>query len=350
MADSADPFQLLFRQHRRRQLQHFAVARFPGQQVSVIPHIDGAVCFNLFPQRVNGRIGHLGKPLAEIVVDGGMRFGQGRQWNIRSHGNDRLRSLFRHGEENILQVLPGIVKSPAELSARLLRHFFRRRRRVGKILQPHQLFHPFPVRVFPGKPGLQLSAFRKHAGFHVCFQHVPGLQLPPAEDVGVLFKQGAGLRAQDQPPVIRQRAPQGAQPVPVQGRADRIPVGIQNGRRPVPGFHHRGIVAVQIPPWGFVPGFLPGFRKQNHACQRQRKAVHDQKFKRVIQHLAVAALRIDHRQHPAHFRPHDLRTHGLLPGLHPVVISANGIDLSVVQQHPVGMRFAPGGKCIGGKA
>ena len=42
--------------------------------------------------------------------------------------------------------------------------------------------------------------------------------------------------------------------------------------------------------------------------------------------------------------------HGLFPGQHPVGIAPDGVDLAVVQDHPVGMGPLPAGIGVGGKA
>ena len=342
-----DPLQFLFSQHRRRKLQHGAVRGFPRKQVAVVAHIDGAVSLDRFPQRVDRRVCHLRETLAEIIVYGRMGLRQGRHRHVRAHGNDGLGTLCRHRKHHVLHVFPCIVERSAELVSLFFIRIFRRRFGPGQILQAHQFLHPFGIGMCLGKAGLQVSAFRKPAALQVRFQYIAGLQLPPAQDMGVLLKQYARFRGQDQPPVVRQRTAQRPQAVPVQGRAYRVAVGIQDRRGTVPGFHHRGIVAVQVFPGRFLFLALPGFGQQDHTCQRQRESVHCQELQRIVQHLAVASVVVDHGQHAPHLRAHNLGTHGLLPGLHAVVVATDRIDLAVVQEHPLRMSLAPGRERVG---
>ena len=168
--------------------------------------------------------------------------------------------------------------------------------------------------------------------------------------MGVFFKQYPRFGGEDQPLIVGQGAAQGAQTVAVQRGTHRVPIGIEDGCRAVPGLHHGGVIAVQIPPGRKVLLPLPGLRQQDHPRQRQRKAAHVQEFQGIIQHLAVAAAVHDNRQHPAHFITQDRRAHGFFPGFHPVMIAPDGVDFAVVQQHPLRMGLAPGREGVGGKA
>ena len=279
-----------------------------------------------------------------------MRLRQRGNGFVRAHRPDGFRSLIRHRQDHVPQVFPGIMEGAAEPPPLLLPDRFFRFLRVRQVLQPHQVLHPLAVGLFRGETGLQLLAFRQLARVQVRFQHVARLQLPPAQDMRVFLIQHPRLGGDDQPPVVGQRAPEWAQAVAVQGSADLLPVGVQDGRGPVPGFHHRGVIPVQVPPPVSGLLLLPGFRQQDHACQRQRETVHRQEFQRVVQHLAVAARRVHHRQGARHFVAQDRGAHRLLPGFHPVMVAPDRIDFSVVQQHPLRMRLAPGGEGVRGEA
>ena len=342
-----NPLQFLLGQYRGGQLQHGAVSRLPGKQVAVVADVDGAVGLHFFPQRVNRRVGHLCETLAEVVIQGRMGFRQRRHRHVRAHGNDRFRALRRHRQYDVLHVFPCIMECLAELFPLRFRQNILFNFSCWQVLQPDQFLHPLRIGMLLGKAGLQGLAFRQPACLQICFQHVSGFQLPAPQNMGIFFKQHACLGGQDQPPVIRQCAAQRAQAVPVQGRAHCVAVGIQDCRGAVPGLHHCGIVAVQIPPGCFFLQPLPGFRQQNHSGQRQRESVHRQELQGIIQHLAVASVRINHRQYALHFRAHHVGTHGFFTRLHPVMVAADGIDFPVMQQHPLGMRLAPGRESIG---
>ena len=274
-----DPPEFLFRQDRARQFKYRAVFRIAGKQVPVVPDIHGAVRLDFFTQRVDRRVGHLRETLFEVIEQRGMCFGQCRQRFVRAHGYDGLCSVLRHRPQDVLRILPGIVECFGQLRQSAFACLFGFFRNLRQVLQPDQVLHPFVVRERLRIAGFDLAALRQFPGFQVRLQHVAGCQLPPADDMCVFFEQHAGFRRKDQPVVVCQGAPQRAQAVPVQGRADLFAVGIQHRRRPVPGLHHRCIVAVKIAPRRLpVLDPLPGFRQQDHSGQGQRDSVHRQEF------------------------------------------------------------------------
>ncbi len=201
-----------------------------------------------------------------------------------------------------------------------------------------------------GEVRLQRVGLQQLPGLQVGHQYVPALELPAPADVGVLLKQHARLAGQYQPPVVGQRAAQGPQAVAVQRRAHAVAVGIEYRGGAVPGLHHGGVIAVEVAPGPDFLLSLPRLGQQHHARQRQREAVHRQKFQRVVQHLGVAAVRVHHGQHALHGIAHHGGAHGLLAGLHAVVVAADGVDLAVVQKHPLRVRLRPAREGVGGEA
>ena len=65
---------LVLGEHRGRQLQHGAVVRVLGKQISVVPDIYGTVGLANFPQRVDRRVRHLGEALFEVIEQKRVRF------------------------------------------------------------------------------------------------------------------------------------------------------------------------------------------------------------------------------------------------------------------------------------
>ena len=91
-------------------LQHLAVFRQFLQQIAIGTHKNRGVRHDLLPDGVNGRVGHLGKQLLEVVEQGLMGFGQDGQRNIHTHGRSGLRPVFRHGQDGVLHLLIGVAK------------------------------------------------------------------------------------------------------------------------------------------------------------------------------------------------------------------------------------------------
>ena len=188
MPDLPDPPEFLFRQHGRWQFQHRAVLRISGKQVAVVPDVNAAVRLDFFPQRVDRRIRHLGKPLFEVVKQRRMRLRKHRQRFVRAHGNDGLRPVLRHRPQYVLNVLPCIVEGFLQFFQFFLSGGRLPLRALRQIMQPDQVPHPFGIRMLLRVARLDLAALRKLSGPKVRLQHVPGLQLPSPNDVRVLFK------------------------------------------------------------------------------------------------------------------------------------------------------------------
>ncbi len=90
--------------------EHVAVLRHFLQKIAVPPQIYGGGCNHLLADRVNGRIGHLGKKLLKIMEQRVMRFGEHRDRRIHTHGRNGLRSASGHRQNAGLQILIGIAK------------------------------------------------------------------------------------------------------------------------------------------------------------------------------------------------------------------------------------------------
>ena len=98
-----------------------------------------------------------------------------------------------------------------------------------------------------------------------------------------------------------------------------------------------------------VPVVGPRLGNGHHHGLRQRHTAHQKKFQRVVQHGAVASLLVHHGQHLAHILAQHLAANALLAGKHGIHIAANGVDLAVVQNIPVGVGAHPAGAGVGGK-
>ena len=341
--------ELLLGQNRRKQLQHGGVVRPVRQQIAVITDIDGAVRFDFFPQGVNRRIRYLCEPLPEIIGQDWMCFGKYRLRFIRSHGNNGFRTVLGHGQQDVMQILPGIMEGFAELLPAAFIRGNRQFRVSRQLVQPELMLHPFPVRMLCRVSHFQFFALPDCPPLQICFQDVAALQLPAPENMRVLLEQHAGFGGKDQAVIIGQSASERAKAVAVQGGTDLFSVRVQNCRRSVPGLHHGGVIPVQITPGRFRFSALPRLRQEDHARQGQWKTVHGQKLQRIVQHLAVASAFCDNGQNPPHLFAHHRRKHGLLPGFHAVMVSTDRVDFAVMQQHPLWMRLAPGWEGIGGK-
>ncbi len=163
--------------------------------------------------------------------------------------------------------------------------------------------------------------------------------------------QNAHLRGQNQTVVIGDVIAGGTQAVPIQRCTQHVAVREQNGGRTVPGLHHGRIVMIEILLVLLHEAVvLPGLGHDHHHGKGQRHSVHVKEFQRIVQHGGIGARLGDDREDLVDVLLHDRRGHGFLTGQHTVNVASNGIDLSVVRDHAIGMRAVPGGSGIGGEA
>ena len=122
-----------------------AVLRRLIQEIALASDEAGERHDQLFANRIDGRIGHLGEELLEVVEKQLRLVGQARQRRVRAHGADRLLALRSHRSENHLQLFARI----SERSLPLQNGFKIRRvpaRRIGQIVQRGLVFLQ-PLRV-----------------------------------------------------------------------------------------------------------------------------------------------------------------------------------------------------------
>ena len=108
-------------QNRIADLEHPAVLRFFNEQVAVRADIHGGIGDNLLTQRVNRRVGDLGKQLLEIVEQRLMLFGEDGKRYVNAHGRRRFRAVFRHRQYGVGHILVGITERLVQSVALLLR-------------------------------------------------------------------------------------------------------------------------------------------------------------------------------------------------------------------------------------
>ena len=333
--------------------QHPAVLRLLLEQIAVFPGVDGGGGDDFLPHRVDGRVGHLGEHLLEVVKQGLILVGEHRQRGVHTHGPNGLAAVEGHGAYAVAVLLIGIAEGHLQPGAVLPAQ--RGHRLVGnlQVVELHQVaVQPLPVGLLPGVPFLDLLV-RVHPALHgIHQQHLPGVQPLLGDDLVLRDGEHSHLRGENEPPVTGDIVAGGAQAVAVQHRPHHITVGEENGGGAVPGLHHGGVVLVEVPE-GLGDGVVvaPGLGDGHHHRQRQLHAAHDQKLQGVVQHGRVGAVGVDHRQHLGQVV---LREggggHGLLPGLHLVGVAPDGVDLPVVDDEAVGVGPLPAGVGVGGEA
>ena len=101
------------------QLQHVAVLGLFRKNVALTPDVADQRHHDLFANRVNGRIGDLGKELLEIIEQRLRTVRETSERRIRPHGPNRLLTLRSHRAEDHPQVLIAVTKRTLPAKQRL---------------------------------------------------------------------------------------------------------------------------------------------------------------------------------------------------------------------------------------
>ena len=140
-----------------------------------------------------------------------------------SHGKSGLNSVFRHGENLVLDILVGVAEDFVKAVADLLRVDRNLVIGDGKFIQMQQIsVQPLPVGLPEGVVGLTFLIGDDPLLPGVDQEDPPGLQAGFFYNAGSRNIQDADLRGQYEPVVIRDVIAGGPKSVPVQGRRSRV--------------------------------------------------------------------------------------------------------------------------------
>ncbi len=179
---------------------------------------------------------------------------------------------------------------------------------------------------------------------------MPGCRRHFLDNALFFDRQDANLGRHDDEVVVGDDVAGRTQAVPVQRCADLAAIGEGNGCRAVPRLHQGRVVFVEgttVVVHQRVAG--PGFRDQHHGRMGERIATHDQELESVVEAGGVRLAFIGNRPELGDVVAEQRRRYGRLTRRHPVDVAAQRVDLTVVRNHPVGVRQIPGRERVGGK-
>ena len=354
-------------QHRLAHLQaHRRVHLVDVQQVGLGSNKGHQRHHDRFADRVDRRVGHLGKQLLEVAVERLVFVRQDGQGAVVAHGTDRLFTGCRHRRDQELQVFLGeaeglLAVQQAHLVGDALgldaRHHGRQSA-VGTALVKGdvveldaQVLNPLLVGLAVGEAGFELLVIDHAALLQVNQEHLAGLQAPFAHDFVFRHGQHAGLGAHDDQVVIGDAVAGRTQAVAVQRGADLATIGEYDRGRAVPRLHHRCVVFVEGLA-ALVHGgvLLPWLGDHHHHGLADGVARHGQQLKAVVESGGVGLVcKADGVQLLQIGSQHGGRHHAFA-GLHPVVVAFNGVDFTVVRHVAIRVSQWPLGEGVGGEA
>ena len=210
-----------------------------------------------------------------------------------------------------------------------------------------------PLRI--GLPGSKLlfNLFIRNQSllFRIHQEYAAGCKSALNANVFRLDGQHACFRSQDNQAIRGDGVAAGAESVAIELRADDTAVGEGHRGRAVPRLHQRGVVFIKrldiLRHGGVV---IPSFRDQHGHHVRERPAGERQQLDRIVEHRGVAAARGDDRQQLLDVGAKQRRRQDGLPRVHPIHISAQGVDFAVMADIAVRVSQLPARKSIGGEA
>lgn len=130
----------------------------------------------VFPQRVDRRVGHLGKVLAEEMAQRPVLFRQHRAGRVVTHAGQRLLAVLGHRRQQLLQFLNGITRRDLALAQFLAS----KQRPLGHAAQRHvgivDLADPFAKGLRRGQLILDLGVVVQLAVLHIDGQQLARAQ------------------------------------------------------------------------------------------------------------------------------------------------------------------------------
>ena len=268
------------------------------QQIRTRSHERDQRHHELLADRVNRRIRHLSKQLAEIMVEGLGSVREHRERRVVSHRTDCLGSFFRHRAQHELDVVFAVAERFLAFGERdrVIVGLRRRSNHVGKMNV--QAFCPFLVGIAQSQRAFNFFVFNNAALFGIDHEHLARLQTPFLLDLALRNRQCSGFRGQDHDIVIGQNVAARTQSVSVEHGADAHTVGKSDSGRTVPRFQHGSIVFIErtLGRVHLSLGLFPGFRNGQHHGLGKRIAAHYQEFKHVVQTGCITLTLINDRQ------------------------------------------------------
>mmetsp|Transcript_2815 Transcript_2815/g.8698 ORF Transcript_2815/g.8698 Transcript_2815/m.8698 type:complete len:546 (-) Transcript_2815:136-1773(-) len=309
---------------------------------------------HLLANRVDGRVGHLREELLEVVRGHARLRREGGERRVDAHRAKRLLAARHGGDEQVGRLLGEAVhrERRVERSARRVR-----RRRYGRLRHPLVQLeglrrHPLLVRPRRRHRLLQLLVGDDALLRKVNQEHAPRLEPRLClDDRLVQVVEHANLRREQHAVVPSHVVPRGAQPVPVEARADVSPVGEGHHRGPVPRLHQVGVVRVERLARRAAGLALPRLGNHHHHRLVQRTvACAEEQLGDGVEVARVGELV---RADWAELGQGLAEVGGLqqrLARAHHVLVAAQRVDLAVVAEGAEGLRARPRGEGVRGEA
>ena len=344
--DPTDGRQLLVEEDRRVDRDLRGVLGGLGEEVAPPAERGEERHHQALADRVDRRVGDLGKELAEVGVEQAGTKREHRERRVVAHRADGLGTILDHRLEDHVELLARVAEGDLTLGQvddvevtlgglELLR--------LERGDADEMVVHHLAVVVAGGEICLDLGVAHQNAGGGVDGDHLAGGEAALLDDRILIESIDAHLGAEAEDAVIGDLVAGGAKSVPVEAGADGDAVGEDQGGWAVPRLAEAGMVLVERGKLGRdLLVTAPSRGNQHGHGMEDRAARHGQDLKHVIQARGIGSARLDDRLEQVDVGPPEVGLQLRLAGLGPVAVAADGVDLSVVRHHPEGVGERPG--------
>ena len=302
-------------------------------------------------QGVDRRVGHLGKLLAEKVVERPLLHGEHGHGGVVAHGAGGLLAGLRQGTEQLVALLEAdlvhLHRHPQQVALQLP---------DGPVLAQGALepqgvvLEPLFVGMAAFQFLIDLPGVAEGAGLGVDGEDLARTETALGHHLaGVVFVH-PHLRGHGQQIVPGQHPARGAQAVAVQGADGMAAVGDHQPGRAVPGLGVHRVELVEGAEVGVqMFDILPGGRDEHANGPVQVHAAGHQDLEHVVQAGGIRAGAVDQGGDGLDIRQErGLEFAG--SGFGPVAVAGDGVDLAVVGQEAKGLGQGPARHGVGGEA
>ena len=321
------------------------------QQVLLRPEAGAKAHHDVLADGVDRRVRDLGEALLEVGEEAGRVLREHRQRDVVAHRARRLLRVPRHRRQDDPQVLLRIAERELGLAELLVRRVTLRRDALpGDVVDVDRaLLVPLAPRRQRGHLALSLAPVEHAAAGEVDAEHAAGTQAPAVGDVLVGHLERAGFGRDRHPAVVRDQPAAGAQAVAVERGAEQRAVGEHDRRRAVPRLDQPRVVVVEALQVLGDAGrpVLVGAGDHHHGRVGERAAGEREQLEHVVEGERVGGPGRDEREASPEVLAEQVGLQDRLPGLHPVDVPLEGVDLAVVSAHPVRMRERPAREGVG---
>ena len=302
---------------------------------------------HFFADGVQRRIGHLGKQLLEVVEQHPRPRRKHRDRCVGAHRTQRLEAGPRHGRDQHAEFLVGVAEGLLPQHHPVVRH-----PNVGPLRQIVEVEllgrQPLPIGVLGGQFGLDLLIGDDAALGGVNQEHPTRLQPQALDDRGRVEVEDAGFRGHHHQAVLRHPDARGTQSIAVEHRAHDGAVGETHRSRSIPRFHERRVIRVESPAvWRKGLVTLPGLGDHHQHRVRQTSPAQMQQFKHLIEAGTVRCPGCADRENLLDVGAEDVGVDQRFAGPHPVLVTGDGVDLTVVGDPAERMRQRPRREGVG---